>query len=922
MFLKRNTNRFVFCKSAVKLSRISAVFLLVILITASLGFSQEKRPLELEDYAQWMSISKEKLSDNGEWLVYQIDPQYGDGKVIVRNLKNDTEYSVDRGMKPQFANDGKIIVFMIESPKDENNKKDKKIKSKLGIMDLSSGEVNETDSVSGFKVSDNGRWLAYDLFQPESDEKKDEKDEKSKENGTRTVLVNLRNDAEIPYEDVKDYSFEEESRYFTYTVISEEGTNDGIYVRELDNGEDFTLLSGTGKYSGIKWNEESEILVFVSDRDDPDNENPSWKIYRWTPGANNASVLVDPSGTRDFPSGKKISKEPSLEWAENSKALFFDISDIPEPADTTVKKEDLPDVDIWHWKDVLLQTQQHNRIKDLENKTYRTVYQFDSRRAVKLADEELEEVNIAPNYALAFGEYSKEYEELQPWNSTWSDIYLINVTDGARTLIIEKHRGRLNWSPGSKYLYWFKDENWFIYSIETGTVTNITESIDVELWDTLVDRPVWYNRPWGTPGWNKDDEGMIIYDRYDIWYAPVDGKDPQNLTGGEGRRRNAEFRYVTLDREEEFIDIEEPMLLSFLDNRTKSEGYYRLRNGSRNPVKLIEVPKQLSQPAKAEDADVQMFTMESFTEFSDLHISNTKFENIRKVTNANPQQEEFKWGSVQMIEYSSADGKPLQGVLYLPADYEEGKRYPLILYIYEIMTDRFHTYFPPIANHRFNATEYTSHGYACLYPDIVYDKGLPGPSSVKCLVPAVQKVIDMGIANPDKIGLQGHSWGGYEAAYIPTQTNIFTAICSGAPVSNMTSAYGGIRWGSGNPRTFQYETGQSRIGGTLWEKPELYIENSPLFFADRVQTPILIHHGDEDGAVPWYQSIEYFLALRRLDKPVWFLQYNDEPHHLQKKKNKYDWTIKMFEFFEHYLMDKPMPEWMETGVPATQKGRK
>jgi len=258
----------------------------------------------------------------------------------------------------------------------------------------------------------------------------------------------------------------------------------------------------------------------------------------------------------------------------------------------------------------------------------------------------------------------------------------------------------------------------------------------------------------------------------------------------------------------------------------------------------------------------------------------------------------------------------------LPENYDPTKKYPLVLYIYEKMSQTYHNYFPPISNHRFNATEYTSNGYAVLKPDIVYKKGLPGESSVNSVVPAVQKVIDMGIADPKRVGLQGHSWGGYEAAFIVTRTNIFAAVCAGAPVSNMTSAYGGIRWGSGNPRTFQYETGQSRIGGSLWEKPELYIENSPLFFSDRVKTPLLLMHGDEDGAVPWYQSIEYYLALRRLNKPVWLLQYNGEPHHLQKLKNKRDFTKKMFEFYEHYLNDKPAPEWLDKGVSIVDKGKK
>ncbi|MFC1556619.1 prolyl oligopeptidase family serine peptidase [candidate division KSB1 bacterium] len=911
-----------------KCMNMTAVLLLLMYFIPLSAFSQDKRPLSIEDFAQWKSIGRQMITDDAQWISYTLTPNYGSGELTARNLENDREWTVARGDRQKFAADNTKLIFIIVPPADGNNEEGDSVRQKLGIMDLDTGNIREIEGIESFLVSEDGNWLGYQYIRetgerepsgtdaPESEQPSGE----NKNVGSPVILINLATGQTRRFEDVDLYQFNESSTYFLYSVASAENSRDGLYAADLNSEQDFTLLDGPGKYRHLTWNESAEKLAFVSNRDDYDAKDTFWKIYTWNAGSDEAEAAVDRGTARNFPGEMRIAENPGLRWSKNAATLFFNIGKLPEAENDSVNRDDLPDVDIWHWKDVLIQTQQHTRLEQLRNVTYLTAYQFNTRIVVPLADEEIRSVDVAPNFVLGVGGDVRKYEYIQPWNPTWQDVYLIDIGNGSRSLIKEKHRGDMRWSSTGRYLYWFEDKDWYFYSIESGEIINLTEGIDVELRDTLNDRPTILG-PWGSAGWTRDDEALLVYDQYDIWLVPVEGGVPENMTGGEGRRRNAAFRYVRLDAEEEYIDLDNPLFLSYFDNRTKARGYYRLRNGTKNPVRLVELPKNIGRPVKARNADAFLFTLESFEEFPDLHVSDMSFRNIIKVSYANPQQDDFLWGTEQLVEWKSADGKPLQGVLYLPENYEEGARYPLILYIYERMSQRLHTHSPPIANHRFNATEYTSQGYAVLYPDIVYDKGLPGPSSVKCLVPAVQKVIEMGIADPARVGLQGHSWGGYESAYIITQTDIFAAVCSGAPVSNMTSAYGGIRWGSGNPRTFQYETGQSRIGGSLWEYPELYIENSPLFFADRVNTPLLIMHGDNDDAVPWYQAIEYFLALRRLNKPVWFLQYNDEPHHLQKKKNKYDFTVRMFEFFEHYLKDKPMPQWMQEGVPATEKGR-
>jgi len=243
------------------------------------------------------------------------------------------------------------------------------------------------------------------------------------------------------------------------------------------------------------------------------------------------------------------------------------------------------------------------------------------------------------------------------------------------------------------------------------------------------------------------------------------------------------------------------------------------------------------------------------------------------------------------------------------------------VYHYEQLSQNLHAYVPPNGRNVTNPTHYVSNGYLVFTPDIYYQEGYPGPSALKSIVPGVNMLLARGYVDPKGIGIQGQSWGGYQGLYMITQTNIFSAAMLGAPVVNMTSAYGGIRWGSGVARAFQYETGQSRIGGSIWETPLRYVENSPLFWLDKVKTPVFFMHNDADDAVPWYQGIEAFVALRRLGKEVYLINYNNDVHNPQSRANQKDMAMRMEQFFDHHLRGKPAPEWMKKGVPYLAKGR-
>jgi len=480
-------------------------------------------------------------------------------------------------------------------------------------------------------------------------------------------------------------------------------------------------------------------------------------------------------------------------------------------------------------------------------------------------------------------------------------------------------------SPNGTYAVWWdnKELAWYGREVDGGQAINLTESLGYPVHNEDHD---WPYRPsaYGSAGWTEGDGEFLVYDRFDIWALdPTGSRSPRSITEGMGRREHLRFRYVNLDRENEAISSDQPLTLSVFNTETKASGFYRDRvSGERPPERLVQMDFRFSRPTKAKEANVVLFTRSSVAEFPNLWASNLNFDNMRQVSDANPQQDEYIWATVELVEWISTDGIPLEGMLYKPENFDPSQQYPMMVYFYERNSDNLHSHYAPIPHRSvIRPTFYASRGYLVFIPDIVYQVGYPGESAMDAVMPGVLKLAQEDFVDEANIGVQGHSWGGYQIAYMVTKTNMFKAAGAGAIVANMISAYGGIRWGSGMSRMFQYEKTQSRIGATLWEAPLRYIENSPIFWADKVETPLLMMHNDHDAAVPWYQGIEMFVALRRLHKPVWMVNYNDEPHWPTTYANKRDWNIRMQQFFDHYLKGEPAPVWLAEGIPAVLKGR-
>jgi dipeptidyl aminopeptidase/acylaminoacyl peptidase len=939
---------------------ICVSFLFLASFLAAGGSDAGDRPLTFEELMQFRQIRGAQISRDGSWIAYGLVPDRGDGEAVVRSTVSSTEYRIERGSTPEISADGLWAVAAIsptleerekaQNKKDEKSGDDDKPKKGLSLVDLRTGSELNIEKVEAFAFSDDGRWLAYRHFkekekkeeEPEqqAEEEKAEGEEKKKKKedlGSTLRLRNLATEEEVSVDYVSEFVFAEQAPMIAYAVSAPEGIGNGLFVRDLRQQEPANAPLHEverGRYSHLVWAREASRLAFVAAVTDDEEKPGDGEIWIWK-GSGEAQRAAS---REDAPDGYTIPSKNELAWSRDGERLFFGFKPAAEDEEKETEEKDEGDeaepfdpydlealvekrgVDVWHWNDPLIIPHQKERWEETErDRTYRAVVHIESRSVVSLADPTMPEVVFAENPRAMAGLSDVPYQKAATWDGWYSDLFIVDLKTGDRLLVAEKLAGggsrAGSLSPNGHYLLYYNLGDWFLYDAEKASTTNLTTDIGTPFANEDHDYP---REPsgYGHAEWLADDSSMLIYDKFDIWQFFTDGRRPINLTGGKGRQNNLVFRVLDLDPEEEAIKPGAQLLLKAYDDHEKHDAFFTLTLGSKDLRPLLETGRhRLDLVAKAEEADRILFTRESYGEFPDLWTSNLLIKNPTRLSGANPQIDDYAWGEAELVEWSSADGIPLQGVLIKPGNYEPGKRYPVLVYYYRFFSQRLNQFNEPVVNHRPSFPLYASNGYAVFLPDIRFEIGSPGFSATKCLVPGIQKLIDLGIADPDAIGLHGHSWSGYQTAFVITQTDIFAAAVAGAPVSNMTSAYSGIRWGSGLARQFQYEKSQSRIGGSLWEYPERYIENSPVFFADRIETPLLIQFGDEDGAVPWYQGIELYLACRRLGKECIFLQYRGEPHHLKKYPNKLDYSIKMKEFFDHHLKGEQAPPWMTEGVP-------
>ncbi len=884
-------------------------FLLCLTLTGVLG-AQTKRPMTYADTDGWRSISGQKLSNDGAFAAYGLFPQDGDGEVVIRNLTTGKEIKEAAGARPAppapdpdretpppqrttqiaFSADSRFAAFTTFPKKEEAKKKEsERSKGGLVLADLSAFKLTRFDNIKSYQLPTEASNVIAFL--------KDEKDK-------MLTLLRLSDGVQKQIAGVVDYALAKDGQSLVYA------TAEGVYAVNPANwdGAAAELIAAKSKYSKLTWDEKQTTLAFLS----------TDSIYLWDrkPGAARAAVSNSSPG---LGAGLKLSDRGALAFSRDGARLFFSTAyDRARPAKDDAEK---PGYDLWHWKDDVIQPMQKMRAGQDRARSYRAVLHIADARVLQLASPELAEITPNENGQWAFGADDRAYRNMAEYDTRYADHYLVNTVTGDRKLLGKQRSGNYTWSPDGRYGLRFDSKDWFALNAATGQEANLTAGLSAAFYNEEYDSPGKPN-PYGPGGWTRDGKYVLLHDRFDVWQVSPDGRLAKNLTDGIGRKKHTQFRVVRTETEDrqDGIDPAKPLLLRGESLDTHETGFFvDTIDGSAEPRQLIWGNKNYAAPLKAKNADVFLLAASTFREYPDLLTTNSEMKTYSKISDANPQLAGFTWGSSELMSFRSNDGQALKAAVYKPEGFDPTKKYPLMVYIYERLSQGVNTFAEPRPTNSINVPIYVSNGYIVVTPDISYRIGYPGDSAMSCVLPAIQKLVEQGFIDESRIGIQGHSWGGYQIAYMVTRTNLFKAAAPGAVVANMISAYNGIRWGPGIPRQFQYERTQSRIGGTPWQYPLRFLDNSPVFRADQIQTPLLMIHNDADDAVPWYQGIEFYLSLRRLNKEVYMFSYNGEPHNLRIRANQKHYATKLKEFFDFELMGAPKPDWMEKGRPFLEK---
>ena len=924
--------------------------------------SAAPKPIALEDYPKFKRITGAAISNDGKWMHYSVTPNQGDGTLFIKSLDGDKVYEVARGANPSFSEDGRWVGYFIAPPESEGRGRGRGGRGGGGgqaqgtannetptrpfeVIDLSTGVKSTFPSVANFAFSPDGEWL---LLRPQAATAPAGNAQAGR--GGRGGGANAEsNDPNAPAVDllmrrlatgeqrylgkVGAYAFDDGGKLMAYTVRGQQRLGNGVYVMTLATGDQRTLDAAAADYDQLAWSPEGTHLAVLRGekargKAQRDNVVLAWRnLGTSQPQA----ATFDPAKASNFPAGMVVSEFAAPRWSDDGARLLVGLKE--QDAEKPEATEPEANVDVWHWKDDDPQSVQIVQLPQLRRATKAAMLDVASGAIRQIVDSELTAITPTDDLKWAIGRIETPYQGQISWGGSKSDTYRVNLTTGDRTLIERGLSRTMGLSPDGKWFLYLKDGRVYSYEMASGSKRVIDGGrsfVNAED-DHDYERPVY-----GVAGFTADGKSALLYDRYDVWALPLQGGPAVSLTKGEGAKQSVRYRVTQLGRAgggrgggrggggaaQEPIDLSKPLLLSTFGEWTKKSGYTELAPGG-SPTPLIWADKSIGSPIAAKNADRIIFTEQTFNEYPNYWVADKRFSNPKQVTDAQPDIfNNFAWGTKKLIDYKNAKGQRLQATLTLPAGYEPGKKYPMLVYFYELMSDTHHNFSFPVYDDRPHMSTYASNGYLVLQPDVRYEIGKPGSSALDCVTSAVKKVIELGYADPARVGLQGHSWGGYQSSFIVTQTSMFAAVVTGAPPTDLTSFYGTLYRSSGNIQQGITEVGQVRMGAgvTPWSAHELYESQSPVHNAPKITTPFMILHGTADGSVDYGQGLEFYAAARRLGKPVILVSYPDEGHHLGRRENQKDFQIRMRQFFDHYLKGAPAPLWMVEGVPQLRKG--
>lgn len=898
-----------------------------------------KRPLAAKDYGQWESLrGSGTLSPDGKWLSYSVSRANGNNELRLAEIAKNEREVFAHATSARFSDDSRMLGYLIGVSPEQREKleKDKKpVRTKFALRELSSGETFTMDGVSAFAFSEDGKHVALQRFKKTG----------QKNGGSDLVVRDVATGSEMCFGNIGSYRWSESGNLLAMIVDTEDKVGGSVTLLHADTGMLRVLDSHKARYTGLSWREDSGDLAFlrVTDHDKAKDEQPSHVVIAWRGlGGNNAKKSVyDHREEAGFPEGMRVvSNAPS--WHKSGDAVFFGIQPWegkPGEKPPVVKTDDEDTslratlkenagVDVWHAKDTRIIPQQKKQASRDRRKSHLCALWLEKGNFVRLANDTVDSVQVMEHGDLAVGRDTTRYERDAMFGAEVADFYIVDTRTGEHTQFLEKHKYVLGASPDGMYVLFVKDDVLHAYDVAKQSAHVLTKSAKGDFINdergVLTDE----NPPYGLAGWSKDGKSVFVNSQFDVWELQLDGSRWDRLT--QGAEEQIRYRLLDLDPDEDWVDKSKVQYLSLDGERTKKSGFAKCRLQtmalSRKEETIVRMSRlrfgdsRVGSLQKAKYADVFAFSDQKVDDSPDIFIAGSELAEPRQVTKTNAQQADYAWTpKSELIDFESGRGAKLQGVLYYPADYEPGKQYPMIVYIYEKRSQNLHRYTSPSERSPYNAAVFTSLGYFFYQPDIVYRAQNPGLSALECVTPAVEAVLAKGEVNPDQIGLVGHSWGAYQTAFIVSRSNLFAAGVAGAPLTNMMSMSTNIYWNTGSTNARIFHESQGRMDKPFWQDVETYIANSPIFGMDTLETPLLIAFGDKDGAVDWHQGIEMYNAARLAEKQLVMLVYEGENHSLRKKPNQVDYHWRVREWFGHYVKGEPAPKWMTEGTSFLER---
>ncbi|QES87816.1 S9 family peptidase [Rhizosphaericola mali] len=929
----------------------------------------QKKPLNNTVYDSWQNTSNLSISENGHFVSYEVNPQEGDGILYIQTPKGDTLFKIARGYDGAFLNNKAFFICKIKptyqqirTAKIEKKTPEDSPHDSLAIINLNEPFISIHPNIQSYKYSKKqGALVAFlaektkakaehapkdsvsriQILQKEIDSlqnnltniqtkgftaiKPAKKPKIFKEVGTALTIVNLENKDSVVIPFATDYEISDKDNK-AIAIVGHDKTDSTYSVAYFSNGKIKTILNNALSIKNPSLNKMGDQATFLVDKDSTEKALRNfYAVYLF----NSDKDITSPILTRAHDGMYKnwmISEFANATFSPSGKNLIIGTAPILPLKDTTLPEFERVHLDIWQYnEDDLHSSQLYNLAKDAK-KNYKAIYNIEQDKFIQIEDSTFNRVFLTKKgdgqYFYALSDKGNRIEK-QWLGQTHTDLYSINPVTGQKTKIFNSLLGMGRPSYTGKYFVFYDEfaKTLNVYNAES-TQKKVLTGIKFPIYDEDNDVPAEPNL-YGLMGWTKNDSAFYIYDKYDIWTVnPSNGK--ANQVTNFGRNNKIIVRYENLDPNKEYINTQKPLPVELYYDVTKNNQYATidLKSGkiidSVTPLGAYKV----ANIQKAKNSADYIFTKQNYQTSPNVYYT-ARADNFIQLSNINQQQSEYNWGSAELYKWKSYTGKLTEGIIYKPEDFDPKKKYPMISYFYERNNETLYNYLAPAPTpSRLNISYFVSRGYVVFVPDIWYTTGHPGLSAYNFIVSGIRSILKLGYVDSTKLGIQGQSWGGYQTAYLITKVpNLFAAAWAGAPVVNMFSAYGGIRWESGMNRQFQYEKTQSRIGKTIWEDPKLYVENSPLFNLPKVKTPVVIMSNDADGAVPWYQGIEMFTDLRRLGKKVWLLNYNGEAHNLMQRKNRKDISIREQQFFDWLLKGEKPATWITSGVPALMKDK-